>query len=381
MSARLPSLVECFADLPDPRVERTRAHKLIDILVIAICATLCGAEGWDDMVLFAECKREWLKARLELQNGIPSADTFRRVLSRLDPPALQKCFREWTKSLHQLTQGEIIALDGKTLRHSFDTACQRAPIHMVSAWAARARLVLGQVKVEEKSNEIPAVPALLALLDIGGCIVTTDAMSCQRATAAQIIAQEGDYVLAVKDNQPTLSEAILSRFDYLDAHPFEREGYSSSTRLDKGHGRIETRRCDLITLPAQDPLWEDLQQQWAGLRSLARVTSTRELASKTTQEVRYFISSLPASAGRILSAVRQHWGIENRLHYVLDVSFDEDACRIRKDNGAEVLAVLRHVALNLLHQEKSCKRGIKARQKLAGWENDYLALILVSDTN
>lgn len=378
MPAAYPTLVECFGDLPDPRVERTRAHNLMDILVIAICAIVCGAEGWDDMVDFAHAKRDWLQERLTLPSGIPCADTFRRVLARLDPEALQTCFRRWTQSLHDLTEGEVIAFDGKTLRHSFDNACGRAAIHMVSAWAARARLVLGAVKVEEKSNEIPAVPALLALLDIRGCIVTTDAMSCQKATAAQIIAQEGDYVLAVKDNQPSLFEAIQLRFTYLREHPFEAQSLQVCTRHSKGHGRLETRCCELLGLEANDPLWGDFQQEWSGLRSLVCITSTRQIGDKVSQEVRYFISSLVGSASKVLSAVRQHWGIENRLHYVLDVSLEEDACRIRKDHGAEILAMLRHVALNLIRQEKTNKRGIKARQKKAGWDNDYLSLVLIN---
>jgi len=203
-------------------------------------------------------------------------------------------------------------------------------------------------------------------------------MSCQKATAAQIIAQEGDYVLAVKDNQPTLHEAIQLRFAYLREHPFEEANKSLKTSHDKGHGRLETRVCELITLEQNDPLWGDFQQQWAGLRSLACITCTRQIGESISQETRYFISSLLGNASKVLYAVRQHWGIENQLHYVLDVSLDEDACRIRKDNGAEVLAVLRHVALNLVRQETTWKRGIKARQKKAGWDNDYLSLVLVS---
>jgi predicted transposase YbfD/YdcC len=253
-----------------------------------------------------------------------------------------------------------------------------AAIHMVSAWAARAHLVLGQVKVEEKSNEIPAVPELLALLDIRGCIVTTDAMSCQKATASQIIAQGGDYVLAVKDNQPSLSKAVQDRFEYVRTHRFEPADYRAVTQNDQGHGRFETRHCEVITLAAQDPLWEDLQQEWVGLRSLVCVSSIRQTGEKTSEEVRYFISSAVGSASRMLHVVRQHWGIENQLHYVLDVSLDEDACRIRKDNGAEVFAVLRHIGLNLLRQEKTCQRGIKARQKKAGWDIDYLSRVLNS---
>ncbi len=379
MPTAFPTLVECFGDLPDPRVERTRAYPLMDILIMGICATICGGEGWEDMAEFAKAKRDWLTQHLQLPGRTPCADTFRRVFSRVDPAALQECFRRWTLALHALTEGEVIALDGKTLRHSFDTACAMAAVHMVSAWASKARLVLGQVKVAEKSNEIPAVPALLALLDIRGCIVTADALNCQRATAAQIIAGGGEYVLAVKGNQPTLEAAVVGRLDYLQDHPFEEAKRSVCTRHDKGHGRLETRTCELVTLDTDDALWGDLQQEWAGLRSFARITCTRQMGEKVSEEVRYFISSLPGSASKVLSSVRQHWGIENRLHYVLDVSMDEDACRIRKDHAAQNLAVLRHIALNLMRQETTCKCGIKARLKLAGWDTQYMAKILLAE--
>ena len=376
-----PALIEQLSELPDPRVERTRLHHLIDILAIAICAVICGAEGWDDFVSFGRAKQEWLQEKLELElpAGIPSADTFRRVFARLDPQALQTCFRLWTQQLHVRTQGEVIALDGKVLRHSFDTACQQKPIPMVSAWAASARLVLGQVKIEEKTNEIPMVPALLKLLDIHGCIVTTDAMSCQKATAAQIISQGGDYVLAVKENQPRLYADIKGRFAHAKVHRYEDTDHTDCRANDKGHGRIETRQCDLITLTPNDPLWGDVQGQWSGLISLARITCMRQMGKKRSREVRYFISSIPHQAKRVLMAVRTHWGIENRLHYVLDVSMDEDACRIRSNHGAENMAVLRHISLNLLQQEKTCPRGIKAKRKQAGWDNDYLAKILIAD--
>lgn len=376
-----PALIEQLRELPDPRVERTRLHPLIDILTIAICAVICGAEGWDDFVSFGRAKQDWLQEKLELElpAGIPSADTFRRVFARLDPQALQACFRLWTQQLHIRTKGEVIALDGKVLRHSFDTAAKQSAIHMVSAWAASARLVLGQVKIEEKTNEIPMVPALLKLLDIQGCIVTTDAMSCQKATAAQIISQGGDYVLAVKENQPSLHADIKGRFAQAKAQRYEDTDHTDCRANDKGHGRIETRHCDLITLSPKDPLWGDVQAEWSGLMSLARITCTRQIGTKRRREVRYFISSIPHHARRVLSAVRAHWGIENRLHYVLDVSLDEDECRIRKDHGAENMAVLRHISLNLLQQEKTCSRGIKAKRKQAGWDNDYLAQILIAD--
>lgn len=382
MSASLwPTLVEYLSDIADPRVERTRLHSLTDLLAIAICAVLCGAEGWDDFVAFGRAKQDWLKERLglELPSGIPCADTFRRVFARLDPQALQTCFRNWTKQLYVRTQGEVIALDGKVLRHSFDNACAQGALQMVSAWAARARLVLGQVKIEEKTNEIPTVPGLLRLLDIYGCIITTDAMSCQRATVATIQEQGADYVLAVKENQPALYADIQARFAHAQAQRYEAIRHQQCTQVNKGHGRIETRCCDLLPLADQHPLWGDVQAQWAGLRSLAKITSTRQSDKGTSTEVRYFISSLPESATSVLREVRAHWGIENRLHHVLDVSRNEDYCRIHADHGAENFAVLRHIALNLLRQEKTCLRGIKAKRKKAGWDNDYLAQILVSD--
>jgi predicted transposase YbfD/YdcC len=376
-----PALIEQLAGLPDPRVERTRLHKLIDILAIGICAVICGADGWDDFVAFGRAKHDWLQERLglELPHGIPSADTFRRVFGRLDPQALQTCFLLWTRQLHVRTQGEVIALDGKVVRHSFDTASGKAAIHMVSAWAARARLVLGQVKIAEKTNEIPTVPALLKLIDIHGCIVTTDAMSCQKATAAAIIEQGGDYVLAVKDNQPSLYADIEARFAHTEPHGYEHTHPRGCTHTDKGHGRIETRRCDVLPLALHDPFWADVQADWKGLRSLARITCTRQIGEQTSTQVRYFISSLCGRASTLLGAVRSHWGIENRLHYVLDVSLNEDACRVRADHGAENLAVLRHIAVNLLRQEQTSPRGIKAKRKQAGWDNDYLAQILISD--
>ena len=378
-----PALRKSLSELPDPRVERTRLHSLLDILTIGICAVVCGAEGWDDMVSFARAKQDWLQGRLQLKlpNGIPSADTFRRVFSRLDPAALQAAFRRWTRNLYVRTKGEVIALDGKVLRHSFDNACGLAAIHMVSAWAAKARLILGQVKISEKTNEIPMVPALLEMLDIRGCIITTDAMSCQTATAARIVDLGGDYVLAVKENQPHLAQDIANRFDYAEHKRWEDTSHRRRTRVDKGHGRLETRCCDLLRLEENDLLWGDVQAQWKGLRTLARVTCTRQTDKGVTSEVRYFISSLTGSADQLLQAVRLHWGIENRLHYVLDVSLGEDSCRIRKDHGAENMAVMRHIALNLIRQEKTNPRGVKARQKQAGWDNEYLAKILVSDKN
>jgi predicted transposase YbfD/YdcC len=382
-SGPLPVLLECLTELPDPRVERTRLHCLLDILAIGICAVICGAEGWDDIARFGRSKEEWLREKLDLSlpSGIPSADTFRRVFARLEPQKLQDTFRKWTKQLYVLTQGEIIALDGKTLRHSFDTACEQSAIHMVSAWASSARLVLGAVKVDAKSNEITAVPALLAALDINGCVITADALNTQKNIAAQIVAQGADYLLPVKDNHPHLCQDIQNLFEHARQHRYEGLQHSQHTSQTHAHGRQEIRRCDVILLKPNDLFWGDVQQEWANLNSLVRLERIRKTSKGITSEVRYYISSLRADAARCQRVVRRHWGIENKLHYVLDVSMDEDDCRIRKDHGAENFAALRHIALNLLRQEKSTEAGVKARRKLAGWDHEYLAKVLLSDPN
>jgi predicted transposase YbfD/YdcC len=379
----LPLLIECLEELPDPRVTRTRLHSLLDILALSISAVVCGAQGWDDIVCFGRAKFDWLKQRLGLTfpNGLPCADTIRRVFERLDPNALQTAFRRWTQNLRKLTNGEVVSLDGKVLRHSFDTACGQSAIHLVSAWASSARLVLGQVKVSEKSNEITAVPLLLDWLELKGCTVTVDALNTQKAIAEKIVAKEADYVLALKENHPALYADVVGHFQHQAQQCFENVNYRTYRENDKGHGRIEVRYCELITLAECDPLWYDVQKEWRGLRSLARITCIREFPDRTTSEVRYFLCTIPDDARRVLRTVRKHWGIENRLHYVLDVSFDEDACRIRKDHAPENFGVLRHIALNLLRQENTNPRGIKARQKLAGWDNTYLMQVLLAEQN
>jgi predicted transposase YbfD/YdcC len=408
MSSSLPSflpslsLTDCFADLPDPRVERTRLHALSDILVIAICAVLCGAEGWDDIAEFSEAKRDWLEERLTLEHGLPCADTYRRVFARLQPDAFAAGFLRWVQALQEQTKGQVkeqtkgqvkeqtkgqvkeqtkgqvIAVDGKTLRHSFDAASGQQSIHMVSAWASSSRLVLAQAKVEAKSNEITAVPALLSLLDLTGCIVTADAMSCQRAIAAQIVQQGGDYVLALKGNQENLHDDVRRFFEYAAARRFEATLHQEYLCRDNDHGRIETRRLVQVDLAHLESRWADVQQQWAGLSSLLMLQSERQIGQKTTTETRYYLCSLSGDAKKAAHAVRQHWGIENSVHWVLDVVFDEDACRIRKDHGPQNFAVLRHMALNLLPQEKTNKRGIKAKQKRAGWDNAFLTKLLTN---
>jgi len=367
------TLLEHFADLTDPRVERTKLHQLLDILVMAMCATICGAEGWEDFAEFGQAKREWFETFLELPNGIPSPDTFRRVLQRLDPREFEACFVRWVQSVNKIASGQIVALDGKQLRGSRDAAASLSAIHMVSAWACENRLVLGQIKVDDKSNEITALPELLRALALTGCIVTIDAMGCQTRIAEQIIDGEADYVLALKGNQGLLHEDVANYFSWAERTGFQEIAYTFAETLEKDHGRIEHRRC----WATGDVAWLEQQAQWRGLQSIVMVEADREVIGKgRTVERRYFISSLPAEAKPLLAAVRGHWGIENSLHWCLDVAMREDASRIRRDHAPENVAILRHIALNLLKQEKSCKLGIKRKQLKAGWEHDYLLKVL-----
>ncbi len=374
MSVTAPgSLLEHFADITDPRVERTKLHQLLDVLVIAMCATICGAEGWEDFAEFGKAKQEWFESFLELPNGIPSPDTFRRVLARLDPQEFEACFMRWVEAVNQLASGQIVAVDGKQLRSSRDAATGLSAIHMVSAWACENRLVLGQIKVTEKSNEITAIPELLRALALTGCIVTIDAMGCQTEIATQIIEQEADYVLALKGNQGTLHKDVADYFGWAESKGFKEIAYTHHETLEKDHGRIEQRRC----WATDDVAWLEQKAKWKGLQSIIMVEARREVIGKgTSSERRYFISSLPAQAKAALKAVRGHWGIENSLHWCLDVAMREDASRIRRDHAPENVAVLRHIALNLLKQEMSCKLGLKRKQLKAGWDHDYLLKVL-----
>lgn len=374
-----PFLVHYFADLPDPRVERNRRHLLLEILAIAFCAVLCGADGWEDIERFGLAKQTLLQEQLglSLPGGIPSDDTFRRVFSALDPHAFATCFRAWVQALRPTHQDEVIAMDGKQLRHSFDTACQQNPLHLVSAWAVTSGLVLGQVGVCDKSNEITAIPALLALLDVRGCVITADALNCQKAIAEQIIAQGGDYVLALKGNHPHLCEDVALCLARLEDTRWPERPLERVLQTDYGHGRQEARLCVCLVLEEQDPYWRDVQALWPGLRCLVKVERWRKQAGMLHNEVHYYLSSLTGDAARLEGIIRSHWHIENRLHWVLDVVFDEDASRIRRDHAPKNFAVLRHMALNQLRQEKS-KQSLKGKQKRAGWDNDFLIKVLLS---
>jgi predicted transposase YbfD/YdcC len=366
------SVIEYLAQVPDPRIERTREHPLVNILVIALLAVLCGADSFTAIEHFGRAKKEFLGTLLDLKSGIPSHDTFGRVFAALDAAALQDAFRQWVAALVEVTKGEVVAIDGKTLRRSFRDASNKAFVHMVSAWAACNRVVLGQVKTEEKSNEITAIPRLLEVLHIKGAVVTIDAMGCQKDIAEKIVGSGADYMLAVKDNQPTLLADIKASFAAATEKPnFDRIVDFAET-TDHGHGRTEVRRC----LTCYDLTAISQQEQWPKLGCVLLVEVDRTVGNKTSTEQRYYISSqkhLPAKAA--LATVRAHWGIENRLHWVLDLAFREDDCRIRAGNAAENFAVLRHFTMNLLKKVKS-KVGIKTRRLQAGWDHEFLLRVL-----
>jgi len=366
-------LAEHFEDIDDPRIERTKRHKLGDILTIAILAVICGADSWVGMESFGQAKEKWLKRILELPNGIPSHDTFARLFARLNPEQLQACFLSWVRTVVRFSEAEVVAIDGKTLRRSYDEKDSKAAIHMVSAWAAENRLVLGQQKVDAKSNEITAIPQLLKLLEIEGCIVTIDAMGCQKRIAQQIVERDADYVLALKANQANLFKDVQQIFAHAESTQFAGVQSDFHETIDKAHGRVEIRRC--WTMQQVEVLVD--AEKWVKLTSMGMIQSERHINGKVERETRYYISSLSSDAARLSQAVRSHWQVENNLHWVLDIAFAEDACRIRKDYAPENLAVVRHIALNLLSQETTLKVGMKNKRLRAGWDEDYLLKVLL----
>lgn len=367
------TIADHFVSLEDPRVERTKQHKLIDIITIAICAVICGADTWVAIETYGQAKQQWLKKFLELPNGIPSHDTFARVFARINPQQFQECFLNWIKSVAQITSGEVIAIDGKKLKHSYDKQASKSAIHMVSAWAVTNRLVLGQRQVDEKSNEITAIPELIKVLDIAGCIVTIDAMGCQKEIVKLITQKQGDYIITLKKNQGNLYKSVEQLFREAIAAGFEGFNATDYHTSESGHGREEIRHYLMLSNIA---LLVDPTQKWSNLKSVGMVESVRTVNGKTTVETRYYISSLDNNAFLLGQSVRSHWGIENSLHWVLDVGFSEDDCRIRKDNAPQNFAVLRHIAVNLLGKEKSKKFGIKNKQFLAAMDDNYLAKVL-----
>ena len=368
-------LAEHFAELPDPRQRQNREHKFIDILVITICAAICGADDWVAVEQFGCAKQAWFESFLELPSGIPTHDTFWRLFRHLDAEQFQACFIEWIASVQELTAGEVIAVDGKQLRRSHDAPAGKAAIHMVSAWATTNGLVLGQRKVDEKSNEITAIPDLLEKLEISGCVVTIDAMGCQTKIAKTIIDKQADYLLALKENHGLLYEDVALLFDDLAQSGFTAYLYEHDKTVDQGHGRVEVRQAWTIAAP---DLIANLRtaHKWPQLATLVKVQSERYLEDKHSCETRYYISSLTTTAAAILDMTRIHWAIENSLHWVLDIAFREDECRLRKDNGAQNFAVLRHIALSLLEQDDTLKVGVKNKRLRAGWDQHYLLAVL-----
>ncbi len=376
MSHRDPaSLTEHFGSLVDPRVDRTKRHNLLDIVTIALCGVIAGADSWVDVEAFGRRKAEWLCEMLDLPNGIPSHDTFGRVFAKLDAQQFERCFTEWVLAVREVLQGDVVAIDGKRLRRSHDRYIGKDAIHMVSAWASASGVALGQTKVDGRSNEITAIPRLLEMLQVEGCIVTIDAMGCQKEVASKIMGERADYVLAVKRNQGRLHEDVHDIFDLARKSGFDSLDHDYHETMNAGHGRIETRRCWAVSDPDHIRYVDD-GGQWPGLTTLVMVEGERLVGGKTTVESRYYISSLPNDASRLLNAVRSHWGIENGLHWSLDVTFNEDASRVRSGNGAENFSVLRRMALNLLKAEKTTKRSIAGKRKDAAWDNDYLFKVL-----
>lgn len=366
------TIAEHFSSLKDPRIQLKTRHKLIDIIIITICAVICGADDWQEVVDYGKAKKGWLKTFLELPHGIPSHDTFGRVFSLLRPEELERCFISWIHAVFEVTAGQTVAIDGKTLRRSHDRSSSKAAIHMVGAWAAQTGVILGQRKTEDKSNEITAIPELLTLLEIKGCIVTIDAMGCQKEIARQIVDQEADYVLALKGNQGTLHKDVELFFEDALQCDFKDIPHESYETTDGGHGRVEVRRYVTVT----DLDWLEDRAKWKNLNLIGMVQSERHIGDKITRETRYYISSLPNDVQRFAAAVRNHWSIENQLHWVLDIAFREDDNRVRDRNAASNLSILRRFALSLCKQEKTAKVGIKVKRKRAGWNNDYLLTLL-----
>jgi predicted transposase YbfD/YdcC len=368
-----------FQDMKDPRINNHNyRHELMDILVITILGMICGADVWTEICEFAEAKEEWLKTFLKLPHGIPSHDTLGRVFSLLNPEVFEECFLNWINSLAIDVEKEIIAIDGKTLKGSHHRRKGKSPLHLVSAWAVDHRVMLGQVKTEEKSNEIEAIPRLLQMIDVKESIVTIDAMGCQQEIAKQIISQEGNYVLSLKENQGTLYEDVVSIFAKGEERQFKKMLNRRKVEKIHDHGRVETRRYTLVS--ARDPLLFSLR--WPGLKGIGMLEVTRTVNNEVERSKRYFLTSLEyEQIDDFMRAVRGHWQIEINLHWSLDVSFREDLNRVRAGHAAENLAIVRRIALNLLKQEKTRKIGITAKRKKAGWSNQYLLKILKADTN
>jgi predicted transposase YbfD/YdcC len=370
------TIIEGFSSMEDPRIDRKKLYPLIEIIFLTITAVVSGADHFTDISIFGEANLRWLRKYLPYTNGIPSHDALGYFFSRLDPQAFKERFIEWIESVAKVTKGEIVAIDGKTLRGSYDKCGNKSAIHMVSAWATNARLVLGQRKVDDKSNEITAIPELLSMLELSGCIVTIDAMGCQKEIAKTIRSKGADYVLALKGNQGIFHEQVVEFFEDQCEREFadycDSEAMGSYKTVERDHGRVDVREYWIVS----DIDWLEKKKGWDGLQAIgcARLTSTQ--GEKTSCENRYYITSSALPAKTFGEAVRGHWGIENRLHWVLDVGFREDDSRVRKGEAADNFGVIRHICMNLLKQEQSFKRGIKGKRYRAAMDENYREKVL-----
>lgn len=365
-------LQDHFAELTDPR-RREVTYPLINVVVIAICAVICGADDFVAITKWGRTKRDWLSKFLDLSSGIPSHDRFNAILAAIKPAEFEKCLLGWITALHDITGGQVIAIDGKTLRRSFDKASSKTAIHMVSAWATANHISLGQVVVDAKSNEITAIPQLLEMLELAGALVTIDAMGCQVEIARDIVEKKADYCLTAKGNQPTLYQGLMDHFDDHLEDDFARTKVRRYETVEKGHGREEHRCYFICPVPADLPD----RQRWPNLKAIGIVISNTQRDGKDCNEVRYYILSTYLSGLRFAGAVRGHWGIENRLHWQLDVTFQEDQCRLRKGHADVNFSSLRRTALSLLKNETSAKIGIKNKRLTAGWDENYLEKVLI----
>jgi predicted transposase YbfD/YdcC len=367
---------EYFTQIKDPRVERTRWHLLTDIITIAILSVIAGAQGWEDIEEYGVNKKEWLETFLELPYGIPSPDTFRRVFEKINPKEFEQCFRQWVQSLVEKLGVEVVAIDGKTHKGSYDRTSKLKALHTVSAWSSEHRLVLGQTKVSSKSNEITAIPALLEMLDISGCIITIDAMGTQKLIAEKIIAADADYILSLKNNHPTLHQQVKTWFEAAQSSGFKGIDISINKRVEKGHHRIEKRTVYTVTVSQIPGLYQlDL---WAGLKTVIMIVRSIQHWNKLTQEVQFYITSIASDANKIGSAIRQHWGIENSVHWTLDVTFGEDESRIRSLHSPQNFALLRRIALNALERETSFRRSIRQKSRRAAMNDRYMVSVLAA---
>ena len=368
MVTKSPAILTHFADLTDPRVERTKRHRLSDLIAIALCGAICGADTWADVERFGNAKIEWFRTFLPLENGIPSHDTFGRVFAALDTEEFYACLANWIASLRLDLRGQTVAIDGKTLRKSFDKSAGREALHVVNAWASDLRLSLGQLATEEKSNEITAVPRLLEMLAIEGAVVTLDAMHCQKETARAIRHKGADYVLPVKANQPKLYEELQQRFVAYGDDDYR--GVRRHATEEKGHGRQERREYYVASAP------KELSREWQDVASIGMIYRRREASGKESHVVSFFLSSLPPKVRALAKHLRSHWAVENSLHWSLDVTFAEDQSRIRKGNGQEIASGFRRLALSILKQDTTLKENLRGKRLRAGWNNDTLQAIL-----